>query len=266
MLENMTTDNNILLIEDETPSTTSTDLVVIEPVIDLKSITIAQKDHIIFANISLKVVKGEFVYLIGKVGSGKTSLIRTINAQLPLTNGEGTVAGFNLINIKNRNIPKLRRRIGVIFQDFQLLSDRNVHDNLEFVLRATGWKKRNEIEIRIDEVLGQVDLKSKKSNMPHQLSGGERQRVAIARALLNHPDVILADEPTGNLDPDTSTDILRLLNEIATQGCAVVMVTHNYTLLKKFSARTLRCDDGKLLEVAQSEEIDFTMLEQVINY
>jgi len=261
MLENMTTENNILLIEDETPTITSTDLVVIEPVIDLKSITIAQKDHIIFANVSLKVVKGEFVYLIGKVGSGKTSLIRTINAQLPLTSGEGTVAGFNLVKIKSRSIPKLRRKLGVIFQDFQLLSDRNINENLEFVLRATGWKKRVEINKRIEEVLTQVDLQSKGSKMPHQLSGGERQRVAIARALLNNPEVILADEPTGNLDPDTSADILRLLNEIAQKGCAVVMVTHNYTLLKKFTARTLRCDDGKLIEVAQSEEIDFTMLE-----
>jgi len=255
----MTTDSIFQL--DETPSSISTELVVIEPVIELKNITVSQKDHIIFANVSLKIVKGEFLYLIGKVGSGKTSLIRTLNAQLPLNNGEATVAGFNLVKIKSKNIPKLRRKLGVIFQDFQLLSDRDVNENLNFVLRATGWKKRTEIEKRIEEVLGQVDLKSKGNKMPHQLSGGERQRVAIARALLNHPDVILADEPTGNLDPDTSADILRLLNEIAQQGCAIVMVTHNYTLLKKFSARTIRCDDGKLIEVDQSEEIDFTMLE-----
>lgn len=255
----MSTDN-ILFIEEST-ATKSTELAVIEPVIELKSVTVVQKEHIIFANINLKIVKGEFVYLIGKVGSGKTSLIRTLNAQLPLNNGEATIAGFNIVNIKNKQIPKLRRKLGVIFQDFQLLSDRNINENLEFVLKATGWKKRVEITKRIEEVLDQVDLKSKGLMMPHQLSGGERQRIAIARALLNHPEVILADEPTGNLDPDTSADILRLLNEIALQGCAVVMVTHNYTLLKKFSARTLRCDDGKIVEVNQSEEIDFTMLE-----
>lgn len=237
-------------------------VITTEPIILLNGVTIAQKDHLVFSNISLKVNKGEFVYLIGKVGSGKTSLIRTLNAQLPLSNGEAKVVGYNLVNIKRKELPKLRRKLGVVFQDFQLLSDRSVNDNLEFVLRATGWKNRKEIEKRIAEVLEKTDLTYKGYKMPHQLSGGERQRVVIARALLNEPELILADEPTGNLDPETSADIVRLLIDIAHRGHAVIMATHNYTLLKKFVARTLKCEDGKLLEIDQTVEIDFTALQE----
>ena len=200
--------------------------------------------------------RSEFLYLIGKVGSGKSSLIKTINAQIPLKEGEGIVAGFNLRKIKRREIPYLRRRLGIVFQDFQLLTDRNVHDNLEFVLRATGWKNRNEIETRISEVLEKVGLGLKGYKMTHQLSGGEQQRVVIGRALLNDPDIILADEPTGNLDPETSDGILRLLQDINRTGRAVIVATHNHTLLKRYPARILKCDEGMVTPVPEEENIE----------
>lgn len=205
-------------------------------------------------NFSLK--RNEFLYLIGRVGSGKTSLIKTINAQIPLKEGEAIVAGYNLRTIKRKEIPYLRRRLGIVFQDFQLLTDRNVHDNLEFVLRATGWKNKNDIETRIAEVLEKVGLGLKGYKMTHQLSGGEQQRVVIGRALLNDPDIILADEPTGNLDNETSDGILRLLMEINQTGRAVIVATHNQNLLKRYPARTLKCEDGKLSEVEQDENIE----------
>lgn len=225
-------------------------------IIELTNCTIWQQDHLVLSNVNLSVRKGELIYLVGRVGSGKSSLIKTLNAQIPLKEGTGLVAGYNLSVLKKREIPYLRRKIGIVFQDFQLLIDRSVNENLEFVLKATGWKNKNAIDNRIGEVLEKVGLGLKGYKMPHQLSGGEQQRVVIGRALLNDPDIILADEPTGNLDPETSEGILRLLMDISKTGRAVVVATHNYTLLKKFSARTLKCEDGKLKEVINDEEME----------
>jgi cell division transport system ATP-binding protein len=231
-----------------------------ERIIELTGCNIWQQDHLVLTNVNLNVSKGEFIYLVGKVGSGKTSLIKTLNAQLPLKEGTGIVAGFNLSVIKNREIPYLRRKIGIVFQDFQLLIDRSVNDNLEFVLRATGWKESSEIEKRINEVLEKVGLNLKGYKMPHQLSGGEQQRVVIGRALLNEPEIILADEPTGNLDPETSEGIVRLLKDISNTGRAVIIATHNYTIVKKFSARTIKFENGKISEVRDDEEIELERL------
>jgi cell division transport system ATP-binding protein len=227
-----------------------------EVIIELKDCTIWQQDHLVLSDVNFTVAKGEFVYLVGKVGSGKSSLIKTLNAQIPLKSGIGRVAEFSLDKLRPREIPYLRRKTGIVFQDFQLLPDRSVNQNLEFVLRATGWKDKGDIEKRIREVLEKVGLGLKGYKMPHQLSGGEQQRVVIGRALLNDPDIILADEPTGNLDPETSEGIIRLLIEISKTSRAVVFATHNYTLIKKFPARTLRCSDGKLSEVRSDEEME----------
>jgi len=231
-----------------------------EKIIELIGCNIWQQDHLVLTDVNLSVNKGEFVYLVGKVGSGKTSLIKTLNVQLPLKEGKGIVAGYNLSEIKTREIPYLRRKIGIVFQDFQLLIDRSVNDNLEFVLRATGWKERNDIEKRINEVLEKTGLSNKGYKMPHQLSGGEQQRVVIGRALLNDPEIILADEPTGNLDPETSEGIIRLLRDISNTGRAVIIATHNYTIVKKFSARTIKCENGKMVEVKNDEEIELEQL------
>jgi cell division transport system ATP-binding protein len=228
----------------------------LDVIIELTNCTIWQQDHLVLSNVNLNVGKGEFIYLVGRVGSGKSSLIKTLNAQIPLKEGVGLVAGYNLSNLKKREIPYLRRKIGIVFQDFQLLIDRSVNENLEFVLKATGWKNKNEIDSRIGEVLEKVGLGLKGYKMPHQLSGGEQQRVVIGRALLNDPDIILADEPTGNLDPETSEGIIRLLQDISKTGRAVIVATHNYTLLKKFSAKTIKCDDGKLIEILDEEEME----------
>jgi cell division transport system ATP-binding protein len=228
----------------------------LDVIIELTNCTIWQQDHLVLSNVNLTVGKGEFIYLVGRVGSGKSSLIKTLNAQIPLRDGTGLVAGYNLLKLKRREIPFLRRKIGIVFQDFQLLIDRSVNDNLEFVLKATGWKNKNEIDTRIGEVLEKVGLGLKGYKMPHQLSGGEQQRVVIGRALLNDPDIILADEPTGNLDPETSEGIIKLLMDISKTGRAVVVATHNYTLLKKFSAKTIKCDDGKLMEIRDDEEME----------
>jgi cell division transport system ATP-binding protein len=227
----------------------------LDTIIEFINCSIWQQDHLVLSEVNFKVDKGEFIYLVGKVGSGKSSLIKTINAQIPLKEGEAIVAGYNIARIRNREVPMLRRKLGIVFQDFQLLIDRPVYDNLEFVLRATGWKNKKEIDFRITEVLEKVGLGPRGQKMPHQLSGGEQQRVVIGRALLNDPDIILADEPTGNLDPETSEGIVRLLQDISKNGRAVVFATHNYTLLKKFHARTLKCEDGKLLAVKDEEEI-----------
>ena len=231
-----------------------------ERIIELAGCNIWQQDHLVLTNVNLNVSRGEFIYLVGKVGSGKTSLIKTLNAQLPLKEGTGIVAGFNLSVIKNREIPYLRRKVGIVFQDFQLLIDRSVNDNLEFVLRATGWKESTEIDNRINEVLDKVGLNLKGYKMPHQLSGGEQQRVVIGRALLNEPEIILADEPTGNLDPETSEGIVRLLRDISNTGRAVIIATHNYTIVKKFSARTIKFENGKISEVRDDEEIELEKL------
>jgi cell division transport system ATP-binding protein len=232
-----------------------------ELVIQFENASIFQDDHLVLSGINFTLTKREFVYLIGRVGSGKSSLIKTINAELPLKTGTARVVGFSLEAMTPKQIPLLRRKLGIVFQDFQLLTDRTVYDNLYFVLHATGWNDKEEADKRIRQVLEKVNLENKGFKMPHQLSGGEQQRVVIARALLNDPEIILADEPTGNLDPETSETIMALLREISDSGCAVLMATHNYPLLKKFQARTLKCDDGKLVQLDDNAEIDFTMLE-----
>jgi len=233
----------------------------LDNVISLENALIGINDHIVLEQVNLSVAKGEFLYVIGRVGSGKTSLIKTINAELPLMEGSGIVSGFNLEDIKRKEIPMLRRKLGIVFQDFKLLNDRTVDSNLEFALKATGWKNKTEINDRIAEVLEKVDLGYKGYKMPHQLSGGEQQRVVIARALLNDPEIILADEPTGNLDPATSEDIMNILFEISKNGRAVMMATHNYNLIKRFPSRTLKCEGGQLLS-ANLSEADFDRLIQ----
>jgi cell division transport system ATP-binding protein len=231
-------------------------------IIEVKNASIFQGRNLILSEISFNVERGEFIYLVGKVGSGKSSLIKTLNAELRLRLGEAWIAGYKLHNIREAHVPYLRRKIGVVFQDFQLLIDRNVYDNLHFVLRATGWTDKDDIKKRIRSVLEKVDLVHKSLKMPHQLSGGEQQRIVIARALLNDPEVILADEPTGNLDPETSEDIMKALHEISRSGRSVMMATHNYSLLKRFPKRTLKCEHGRLIEISNpSNEIDLSMLE-----
>lgn len=217
-------------------------------IIELRNADIFQRDHLVLSDITLEIKPGEFVYLIGKVGSGKSSLIKTLNAELPLEKGEGTVAGFNLTELKLRDIPTLRRKLGVVFQDFRLLSDRNVYDNLAFVLKATDWKDEKKIADRVLEVLNLVSMTNKSQSMPHQLSGGEQQRVVIARALLNDPEIILADEPTGNLDPQTSIDLIQILKSLNEQGKTVVVATHDYPLIRRFPARIITVDDQKIYE------------------
>ena len=219
-----------------------------ENIIELINVDIVQSEHVVLSDISLEIKKGEFVYMIGKVGSGKTSLIKTMNAELLLTKGEGKVAGFNLSDLKTRDIPFLRRKLGVVFQDFRLLNDRNVFDNLSFVLKATDWKDDKEIEERVMAVLTKVSMTDKIKSMPHQLSGGEQQRVVIARALLNDPEIILADEPTGNLDPQTSIELLQILKDLNEQGKTVVIATHDYPMIRRFPARIITVDDHKLFE------------------
>ncbi len=218
-----------------------------DTIIHFENATIFIEDHLVLSDVNFQVNKGEFIYLIGKVGSGKTSLIKTINAEHPLKEGEAYVTGFPLHSLKRKQVPFLRRKLGIVFQDFQLMTDRTVTDNLAFVLKATGWKNKEETGRRISEVLERVGLAVKGYKMPHQLSGGEQQRVVIARALLNDPEIILADEPTGNLDPETSDDIMNILTDISRNGRAVIMATHNYNLLEKYRARTLKCKDGKLV-------------------
>lgn len=219
-----------------------------ENIIELINADIVQRDHVVLTDISMEIKTGEFVYLIGKVGSGKSSLIKTLNAELPLEKGEGKVAGFNLSDLKTRDIPFLRRKLGVVFQDFRLLSDRNVYDNLTFVLKATDWKDEKEIAHRVNTVLSMVAMTNKADSMPHQLSGGEQQRVVIARALLNNPEIILADEPTGNLDPQTSIELMQILKDLNTHGKTVVIATHDYPLIRKFPARIITVDDQKIYE------------------
>lgn len=216
--------------------------------IEFNNVSISIKDHLVLSDVNFSIEKGEFVYVIGKVGSGKTTLIKTMNAEIPLKEGTAMVAGYDLGSIKTKEIPYLRRKLGIVFQDFQLLIDRNVYENLNFVLKATGWKNKDEISTRIGEVLDKVDLSYKGYKMPHQLSGGEQQRIVIARALLNDPEIILADEPTGNLDPQASEDIMNILLDIRKNGRTVIMATHNYSLLEKFPARILKCEEGKIEE------------------
>ncbi len=225
-----------------------------ENIIELLNADIVQRDHVVLTDISLEIKTGEFVYLIGKVGSGKSSIIKTINAELPLEKGEGKVAEFNLAELKTSEIPFLRRKLGVVFQDFKLLSDRNIYDNLAFVLKATDWKNEWEIIDRVNEVLSMVGMTQKSKSMPHQLSGGEQQRVSIARAILNNPEIILADEPTGNLDPQTSIELMQILKDLNDQGKTVVIATHDYPLIRKFPARIVTVDNQKIYETVLSKK------------
>ena len=222
-----------------------------EPILFLRNVTIYQEEKVILSNINLEVNHGEFIYIIGKTGSGKSSFMKTLYADLPLIEGQASIVNFDLATLKEDDIPYLRRKIGIVFQDFKLLPDRTVNENMLFVLKATGWTDPIEMQNKIDEVLDKVDMKSFASKMPHQLSGGEQQRVAIARALLNDPELILADEPTGNLDPQTSVEVLEVLRKINAAGKTVIMATHDYAHLMKFPSKTLKCEDSSIFEVVQ---------------
>jgi len=222
-----------------------------EPIISIQNASIYQEKHLVLSHVDLQVNRGDFHYLIGATGSGKSSLLKTLYGDLPLKEGQGQVCDLDLANLKEADIPTLRRRMGIVFQDFQLLMDRSVEENLRFVLKATGWKSKKEMQAKIDEVLEKVNMATKGFKMPHQLSGGEQQRVAIARALLNDPYLILADEPTGNLDPSTSEEIMILLEQISKSGRAIVMATHDYSLILKFPHETLKCQDGKVFNTVQ---------------
>jgi cell division transport system ATP-binding protein len=220
-------------------------------VLSLTNANIYQKDSLILKNVNLQIERGEFVYLIGKTGSGKSSLMMTLYGDLTLEEGEGSIVDFNLIGLKEHDIPFLRRKLGVVFQDFKLLTDRTVQKNLEFVLKATAWKDKHDMQERIDRVLDKVGMKTMGFKYPHELSGGEQQRVAIARALLNDPELIIADEPTGNLDPQTSVEVMEVLQEINKNGNTILMATHDYALILKYPSKTLKCDDGEVFEVVQ---------------
>jgi len=218
-------------------------------IISLEGVDIRQMNHQVFSNITLKIENGEFLYLIGETGSGKSSLLKALYGELKVDAGNITVADIDLTKIKQKEIPTLRRKLGIVFQDFQLLTDRNVFDNLEFVLKATGWKNKTEITVRIDDVLDSVYLSGVKDKMPYELSGGEQQRAAIARALLNHPELILVDEPTGNLDPEKSEKIIELLKELNTKGTTILIATHDYSIIKKYSSRTIKCAENKVIDI-----------------
>ncbi len=222
-----------------------------ETILKLQDVAIFQDENLVLGNVTLQVKKGEFVYVIGKTGSGKSSFMKTIYGDLPIRQGEATVVNFNLKTLEEKDIPYLRRKLGIVFQDFKLLPDRNVNSNLKFVLKATGWVDPAKIEAKIEEVLGKVGMKTKGFKFPHELSGGEQQRIAIARALLNDPELILADEPTGNLDPQTSVEVMKVLQEINESGRTIIMATHDYALILKYPHKTIKCDASKMFEVIQ---------------
>lgn len=222
-----------------------------QTVLALNNVTIYQEGRTILSDVNLEVKHGEFIYLIGKTGSGKSSLLKTLYGDLPLTEGTGHIVDFCLETLKEDEIPFLRRKIGIVFQDFKLLPDRSINDNMLFVLKATGWTDLNDMNNKIEEVLTKVGMQDFGNKMPHQLSGGEQQRVAIARALLNDPEFILADEPTGNLDPQTSAEVLEVLKTINALGKTIIMATHDYALLMKYPSKTLKCEDTKIFEVVQ---------------
>ncbi|MBX2963460.1 MAG: ATP-binding cassette domain-containing protein [Cyclobacteriaceae bacterium] len=229
-----------------------------DPVVRVKEASIFQEHNTVLGDINFEIEKGEFVFVVGRTGSGKSSLLKTLYADLPLRLGDIEITGFNIRGIKNSEVPLLRRKLGIIFQDFQLFPDRTVGDNLTFVMRATGWRDTSKIKTRLQEVLMKVGLGSVEKKIPHQLSGGEQQRVVIARALINEPAILIADEPTGNLDPEVSFGILKVFQEINKSGTAVLMATHDYGLIKKFPCRILKCEDGRVIDSAK-EPFELTM-------
>jgi len=226
-----------------------TTIIMSQPVLHLKNANILQDNILILKNVDFEIQTGEFFYLIGKTGSGKSSLLKILYGDLPIAKGTGEVVGFDLPTLKEKQIPFLRRKIGIVFQDFKLLNDRSIYDNLLFVLKATGWKDKTLMETKINEVLGKVGLQEKGYKMPYQISGGEQQRIAIARALLNDPELIIADEPTGNLDPKTSMEVMELLNEINRSGKTILMATHDYSLILKYPQRTFKVENSEVFEV-----------------
>ncbi len=226
-----------------------------DKIINLEHVSIFHHKNMVLNDVNLQVMRGEFIYLIGKTGSGKSSIMRLLYGDLPLKQGDANVAGFNLKTMKKGEIPKLRRKLGIVFQDFQLLTDRSAKDNLLFYLKATGWGEKSKMEERVSEVLTKVGLGTKGFKMPHELSGGEQQRLVIARALLNDPDLILADEPTGNLDPETSNEIMKLLFDVSKNECAVVMVTHNYSIIDRFPSRIVKVENGKVADALNTSTI-----------
>ena len=225
-----------------------------ETVLQLKNASIFQGENMVLSDVNFEMQKGDFVYLIGKTGSGKSSFMKTLYGDLQLSEGEGSIVDFDLRTLKENDIPFLRRKLGIVFQDFKLLPDRTINGNLEFVLKATGWKDKMKISDRIEKVLDKVAMKTKGFKFPHELSGGEQQRIAIARALLNEPELILADEPTGNLDPQTSIEVMEVLRDINNNGNTILMATHDYALLLKYPSKTLKCDENKVFEVVQRKD------------
>ncbi len=222
-----------------------------ETIVKLQDVAVFQNENLVLKDVNLEVKKGEFVYVIGKTGSGKSSFMKTLYADIPLKQGEATVVDFDLKKLQEKDIPFLRRKLGIVFQDFKLLPDRNINNNLRFVLKATGWTDDSKMDSKIEEVLAKVGMKTKGFKFPHELSGGEQQRIAIARALLNDPELILADEPTGNLDPQTSVEVMKVLQDINANGRTIIMATHDYALILKYPHKTLKCDDSKMFEVIQ---------------
>ena len=225
-----------------------------DSVLKLEKASIFQDKNLILNEVNVNVKKGEFVYLIGKTGSGKSSLLKTLYGDLELTHGKGQIVGFDLTDLKDKNIPFLRRKLGIVFQDFKLLNELTIENNMDFVLRATGWKDKTKIQQKIEEVLSKVNMQKKGHKFPYELSGGEQQRVAIARALLNDPELILADEPTGNLDPQTSIEVMEVLQDLNSKGNTILMATHDYGLLLKYPSKTLKCENNKVFEVVQRKD------------
>lgn len=225
-----------------------------EVIVEYEHVDLDRDGNNILNDINISISEGEFIYLIGKVGSGKSTFLKSLYYEIPLTKGHGRVLDYDLERLNKKDIPYLRRKVGIVFQDFQLLIDRTASKNLEFVLRATGWKNKDLIDMRINEVLAQVGMQNKGYKMPHELSGGEQQRIVIARALLNSPEIILADEPTGNLDPETGNQIVKLLHSISEEGTTVLMSTHNYAVVQKFPGRIIKCEDGHLKDVKLNQQ------------